>query len=133
MITASTKKRPIEQTVYTVAEVAAGLRLSDETVRRKIQSGELHALQIGTGSRKVLRILAGDLVRWLGPQPARKVFGIGEDLDTLERAFARLEPSEREALIEQALASAKAQAPKRELTGRTASAPEIAARFPKGR
>ena len=132
-MTTSTKKHPIEQTLYTVAEVAAGLRLSDETVRRKIQCGELHALQIGTGSRKALRILAGDLVRWLGPQSARKVFGIGEGLDTLERAFARLEPTEREALIERALASAKAQAPKRELTGRTASASEIAARFPKGR
>ena len=61
----------LKQTVFTVADVAEGLRMSDETIRRKIQSGELHAFQVGQGNRRTLRILAQDLLQWLGPDVAR--------------------------------------------------------------
>ena len=122
-----------KQAVFTVADVAEGLRMSDETIRRKIQSGELHAFQVGQGNRRTLRILAQDLVQWLGPDVARSVFGIGDGLAELERAFAVLEPDDREALIAQAVAFAKETSPERALTGRTLDAKEIKARFPKGR
>ena len=122
-----------KQTVFTVSDIATGLRMSDETIRRKIQNGELNAFQVGNGSRKTLRILAQDLVQWLGSDVAKSVFGIGEGLAELERAFAVLEPKEREALIARATAFAKETAPKRTLTGRTVSKEEIAARFPKKR
>ncbi len=129
-IRATTTQSP-QQAVFTVSEVAASLRLSDETVRRKIQTGELGAMQIGTGSRKALRILARDLVQWLGPESAHSVFGIGQGLDVLEEALVGLEPAAQEQLIERAKAFAKERTPERELTGRTVSPEEIAKRFPK--
>ncbi len=119
----------IQQPVFTVAEIAEGLRMSDETIRRKIQNGELTALQIGTGPRKTIRVLAKDLVQWLGPTTAREVFGIGEGLLEVEQAFAKLEPEEREALIAEAIKAARAKQPERKLVGRQLSAEKIAARF----
>jgi excisionase family DNA binding protein len=132
-MTASPAQTTLEQPVFTITEIAAKLRLSDETVRRRIQSGELPAIQIKTGSRVTLRVLGSDLVQWLGVETAQKVFGIGAGLDILEQAFAKLKPADRAALIDLAVASAKAQSPERALTGKTLSREEIAARFPKGR
>jgi excisionase family DNA binding protein len=119
----------VQQPIFTIAEIAAGLRMSDETIRRKIQSGELNALQIGSGPRKTIRILARDLVQWLGPTTAREVFGLGEGLLEVERAFAKLDPAAREDLIDEAVKNARAKQPERKLVGRTPSAAEIAARF----
>jgi excisionase family DNA binding protein len=118
-----------QQPIFTVSEIATGLRMSDETIRRKIQNGELHALQIGAGPRKTIRVLARDLVQWLGPTTAREVFGIGEGLAEVRRAFEKVEPEEREAIINEAIKAARAQQPERKRTGRTVSPEEIAARF----
>jgi excisionase family DNA binding protein len=47
--------------LFTVAEVAAAMRVSNMTVYRLIRSGELPALQIGKG----YRIFEADLERFL--------------------------------------------------------------------
>jgi excisionase family DNA binding protein len=119
--------------VYTIAEIATGLKMSDETIRRKIQKGELRALEIGNGNRKTLRILPKDLVNWIGVANAREIFGIGEGLEELRKAFLVLEPEEREALIAEAFAHARANTPERALTGRELTREEIKERFPNGR
>ena len=48
----------------TVAEVAARLRVSNMTVYRLVQSGNLPAVRVG----RSYRILAADVERWLAEQ-----------------------------------------------------------------
>jgi excisionase family DNA binding protein len=48
----------------TGAEVAEELRCSEPTIRRRVRSGELPAVRLGTG-RAAIRIPRADLVRWL--------------------------------------------------------------------
>ncbi len=52
----------------TVSEVARALALSEDTVRRRVQSGELPSIRIGSGPRAPIRIAREDLVdaltRW---------------------------------------------------------------------
>lgn len=115
--------------VYTVAEVAAALRVSSETIRRKIANRELRAVEVSSGPRRQYRLLARDLAAWLGPDTASTVFGVGAGLDSLERAFAPLAPEAREALLEEAKSWTRERTPERELAGRTASPQEIARRF----
>jgi excisionase family DNA binding protein len=117
--------------VYTVAEIATALKVSSETIRRRIVEGELHAIEIGGSPRRQYRVLAKDLSAWIGPEAAASIFGIGRGLDQLQKAFALLEPSEREALINEAQAWARAQMPTPKPTGRVASRELISSRFPK--
>lgn len=119
-----------QQPIFTVAEVASSLRISDETIRRKILKGELKAIELSSGSRTTFRILGTELVRWLGSNTARQLFGLGEGLLEIEKALSPLEPKEREELISAAIAAAKAKAPARKKVGRAATPEEIAARFP---
>jgi excisionase family DNA binding protein len=126
MSQAFTSKQPI----FTVAEVASSLRISDETIRRKILSGELKAIELSSGSRTTFRILGQELVRWLGANTARQLFGLGEGLLEIEKALSTLEPTEREELISAAIAAAKAKAPARKKVGRVATQKEIALKFP---
>ena len=117
--------------VYTISEVANALKLSSETVRRRITSGELHAIEIGGLPRRQYRILARDLAAWIGEDAAKAVFGIGHGLDALQAAFADLEPKARTALIDEALTWARAQTTAPAATGRSVSREEIGKRFPK--
>ena len=117
--------------VYTIAEVASALKLSSETVRRRITSGELHAIEIGGLPRRQYRILARDLAAWIGEDAAKAVFGIGHGLDALQTAFADLEPKARAALIDEAQTWARAKTVAPAATGRTVSREEISKRFPK--
>lgn len=117
------------QGIYTVSEVAQALRVSSETIRRKIDAGELHAIEITGGPRRQYRILARDLATWLGPDEARAVFGVGEGFEALQRIFAPLGDAEREALVAEAVVWARAQRPDPEVTGRVVSPDEIAAQF----
>jgi excisionase family DNA binding protein len=117
--------------VYTISEVATALKLSSETVRRRISSGELHAIEIGGQPRRQYRILARDLAAWIGQDAARAVFGIGHGLDALQTAFADLEPNARTTLIDEAQSWARAQTNAPTATGRTASREEMRKRFPK--
>ncbi len=116
--------------VYTIAEVASALKISSETVRRRIVSGELHAIEIGADPRRQYRILARDLNAWIGAEAARAIFGIGQGLDALREAFAGLNDTERSVLIDEAQVWAKSKTNKPELVGRTVSLEEIKTRFP---
>jgi excisionase family DNA binding protein len=120
---------PRSERVYTVSEVAAALRVSNETIRRKISAGELRAIEIGGGSRRQYRILARDLAAWLGPEEARALFGVGEGLEALRAIFMPLSETERERLIAKAVRWAREHMPEPEPSGRTVSPEEIAARF----
>ena len=117
------------RTVYTVGEVATALRVSDETVRRKINSGELKALEVSSGTRKRYRILLSELVRWLGVDVVRELFGVGQALESFRDLFSDMSEKEREALLERAVTWAKDRVPDRELTGRSATSEEIKKRF----
>ena len=122
--------------VYTVAEVASALKLSTETVRRRITSGQLDAIEIGghavSHARRQYRIPSKSLVAWLGADAVRDVFGIGRGLQALQDAFAEVAPEARAALIDEAQRWARAQpTTARTAAERTATATEIAARFPK--
>jgi len=103
-----------QEQVFTVAEVARTLKISGETVRRKIAAGELEALEVSIKPRKQYRILYSDLTRWLGLERAGRLFGVGEGLKAVEAAFATLPPQQRERLLEWS----RNHAPKVKPTGR---------------
>jgi excisionase family DNA binding protein len=54
-----------EDTLLTVAEVARLLKQSEVTVRRKIYSGELEAMRLGSSPKNPYRVSAEELDRWL--------------------------------------------------------------------
>ena len=97
--------------IFTVAEVAQVLRVSPETIRRKIVAQELPALEIGHGLRKQYRIAFKDLVTWLGLETAYYLFGIDEKVNMLIHAYAQLPEVEAEALLNEALQWARQHAP----------------------
>ena len=123
--------RALSTVVYSVSEVAEALRVSPETVRRKIAAGELNAIELGGGARKQYRILARDLAAWLGAENARAVFGIAVGLEALGALFAPLDDGVREALINEAVVWAKDQKAEPALSGKTLSPGDIARRFAK--
>jgi excisionase family DNA binding protein len=55
----------VESELLRVPEVAERLRCSDEVVRRKIRSGDLPGVRLGSGPRAPLRVPADQLERWL--------------------------------------------------------------------
>ena len=59
------KAETVEPELLRVGEVAARLRCTPEVVRRKIRSGELPGLRLGSGPRAPLRIPADALDAWL--------------------------------------------------------------------
>jgi len=122
------------QAVYTPQEIASVLRVSAETIRRKIALGELGALEVGGRERKQYRILAQDLVSWLGADRARALFGIGSAATEIRQALERVPTETLEAVLSEAVARARQEQP--EPQGPFAPTPtlaEIAVRFPKSR
>lgn len=79
------------QVVFTPVEVAQVLRVTSETIRRKIISGELGAVEIASGKRKQYRITLTDLSRWLGPERSAQLFGADAGLHVLGEALARVD------------------------------------------
>ena len=77
------------QTVFTPVEVAQVLRVTSETIRRKIISGELGAIEVGGEKRKQYRITLSDLNRWLGPERSEQLFGAAAGLHVLGEALAQ--------------------------------------------
>jgi excisionase family DNA binding protein len=117
--------------VYTIAEVAKVLRVSDETIRRKIVAGELEAIEVSSKPRKTYRIPDYALVRWLGSEKAFQLFGVRHALEELRELFLKVPETERTAILEEAITWARAQRPEPELTGRVLTKEEIAERFKK--
>lgn len=77
------------QTVFTPVEVAQVLRVTSETIRRKIISGELGAIEVGGEKRKQYRITLSDLNRWLGPERSGQLFGAAAGLHALGETLAQ--------------------------------------------
>lgn len=77
------------RTVFTPVEVAQVLRVTSETIRRKIVSGELGAIEVGGEKRKQYRITLSDLNRWLGPERSEQLFGASAGLHVLGEALAQ--------------------------------------------
>jgi excisionase family DNA binding protein len=69
----------VEPELLRVGEVAARLRCSPEVVRRKLRSGELPGVRLGSGPRAPLRVPADALEAWLfGRKPPAS--GAGESV-----------------------------------------------------
>jgi excisionase family DNA binding protein len=118
------------RSVFTTHEVALALRVSPETIRRKIQAGELNALELGGNERKQYRIFLSDLVAWLGDERVRRLFGIGQAATTIREAFATVSDSQFEEALA-AAAKARPKTKKPETARPTPSRQEIAKRFRK--
>ena len=58
-----------EREYLTVGEVAAELKCSVATIRRRIRSGELPATRLGQDHNSVLRVRRDTLERWLRAAP----------------------------------------------------------------
>lgn len=119
------------QTVFTPVEVARALRVTSETIRRKIQSGELGAIEVGGTQRKQYRITMGDLSRWLGPERTAELFGIGSGLAALEQALGDIDSDTLERAVEEAARAVRSQRAQTEDASvlPTPTAEEIARRF----
>ena len=63
--------RVLNEHLLTIAEVAARLRLTEKTVRRLVDNGELSALRVGHG-RGVLRVDPTELYQWLYAVPPKE-------------------------------------------------------------
>ena len=118
-----------EKNLYSVSEVAKALHVSGETIRRKIASGELNAVEVGSAKRKQYRILAKDLIQWLGEDNATEIFGFARGLETLKELFETLSPKERSELILEANKWARSQVAEPELRGKSLTKEEIANRL----
>jgi excisionase family DNA binding protein len=119
----------ISEPVFTIAEVAKALRVSDETIRRKIEAGEITAIEVTSKPRKTYRILYQDLMAWLGQDKTEALFKRGEAFDEFRTLFADMTEAEQEALISEAVSWVKAKKPKREQIGKTLGKEELKQRF----
>ena len=81
----------LSKSVFTPVEVAQVLRVTSETIRRKIISGELGAIEVGGEKRKQYRITFSDLSRWLGPERSAQLFGADAGLHVLGEALAKVD------------------------------------------
>lgn len=116
--------------VYTPQEVATALRVSSETIRRKILAGELHALEVGGKARKQYRIFSSDLIQWLGQERASKLFGFDAAVEALRAAWAGVSEEEFDSALEEAIEHARATRPTPKGPFEPAPTPEqLAARF----
>lgn len=97
--------------LLTVMEAARRLHVSDDTLRRQIRAGDLPAVQVGTTptGRPRYRVPAQAVAERLGE-------GCPETpaMERLRAAFALLSEAQQEALIAEAVAWARADAPQPE-------------------
>jgi excisionase family DNA binding protein len=105
------------QPIYTSAEVANALRVSEESVRREIRRGTLSAARIGNQSR----LTANDLAGWLGESRYRELFSPLGPLSALI-GFGGLEDDEAHKLVAKAVSEVRKATP-RSASGVTAPSP----------
>ena len=67
------KSQAAEPELLRVPEVAERLRCTPEVVRRKIRTGELPALRLGSGRRAPLRVPADELEDWLESRHVERI------------------------------------------------------------
>ncbi len=110
------------QPIYTSAEVANALRVSEESVRREIRRGTLTAARIGNQ----YRLTANDLAAWLGESRYHEIFSPLGPLGALI-GFGGLEEDAAHALALKAVKEVRVQAAS--VSGVTAPSPaEVKAR-----
>ena len=115
--------------VYKVEEIAAILRVSPETIYRKIESAELSALDLTTDDQKQYRVARSALIAWLGEQRFYELFTPSDASGVVCTLLNSLSESEKTELFDRAIAWARERRAERPLMGRTATAEEIRARF----
>ncbi len=120
LMTAQMLSRPaFGQTVYTPAEVARVLRVSEESIRREIRRGILNAARVGSQ----YRVTSNDLSTWLGATHYRDLFNplgaISELIGT-----GTLEEDEATRVAIEIIAKTRATQPTPIPTGRTAPSPD---------
>ncbi len=69
----SMKGHTVEPELLRVPEVAERLRCTPEVVRRKIRTGELTGLRLGSGRRAPLRVPANELDAWLESRHVERI------------------------------------------------------------
>ena len=99
------------KTVFTPVEVAQVLRVTSETIRRKIISGELGAIEVGGTKRKQYRITLVDLNRWLGPERSAQLFGADAGLQAVGEALAHADDRFFEEELPEIIQQVRAQRP----------------------
>ncbi|WP_293912878.1 helix-turn-helix domain-containing protein [Deinococcus sp.] len=123
--------------LLTIPEVAKLLHVSGDTVRRQIREGDLPAVRIGVtpAGRPRYRVPSQAVQSRLGEYSPHGEPVAADPLEALRAAFAELSPTEREHLLTEAIAWAKAQRPEVSLEGRAPepSADDLRARFAKRR
>lgn len=77
------------QKVFTPVEVARILRVTPETIRRKIISGELGTIAVGGGKRKQYRVTLNHLSKWRGPERLAQLFRAEAGLQVVGEAPAQ--------------------------------------------
>jgi excisionase family DNA binding protein len=116
--------------LLTVPQVARLLHISDDTVRRRIRGGILHAVKVGTTpkGRIQYRVRAAVVEEILGRSTPR----LPSAADRLQAAFAVLTEEQQETLLRQAVEWARAQAPEVASGGRQPEPTrvEMTKRFP---
>ena len=122
----------VTKRLYTLNEVADMLRVSKETIRRKVIKKEINAIEVTGAPKKQYRILHSELERWLGPDTVQELFVKPTTFD-LPSLFEGMSDEEIDELVNKAKAWARehTSAPKPEES--TPTPDEIKAHFPKGR
>ena len=113
--------------VYTVGEIATALKVSPETIRRKISNNEIEALEISGEPRKQYRILHSELVKWLGEDAVVEIFS--QSLPELPRLFQNMSDEEADELINKAKVWARTHSQERKTTGQVLSREALTERF----
>ncbi len=128
----SSQSSQLTKRLYTLSEVANALRVSKETIRRKVIQEEIAAIEVTGAPKKQYRILHSELERWLGPDAVQELF-VKPTTFNLPNLFEGMSDEEIDELVNKAKAWARehTSAPKPE--GPAPTPDEIKARFPKGR
>ena len=131
-MTLSPQSPQLTKRLYTLSEVANALRVSKETIRRKVIQEEISAIEVTGAPKKQYRILHSELERWLGKDAVKELFIKPTTFD-LPNLFEEMSDDEIDELINEAKAWARKRTSVPTPEGPTPRPDEIKAHFPKGR
>ena len=127
----STESSQLRKRLYTLSEIADALRVSKETIRRKVIQKEITAIEVTGAPKKQYRILHSELERWLGENAVQELFTQPTTFD-LPNLFEEMSDDAINTLINEAKAWAREHTSTSTPEGKTPTPDEIKARFPKG-
>lgn len=128
----SSQSSQLKKHLYTLSEVANVLRVSKETIRRKVVQKEIAAIEITGAPKKQYRILHSELERWLGENAVQELFVKPTTFD-LPNLFEGMSDDAINSLINEAKAWAREHTSTPIPEEKIPTAEEIKERFPKGR